>query len=383
MVINNNKLINIAEPSTDSREADALKSPLETGWLTQGPKVKAFEEAFSKRHSVSYSLATTSCTSALHLALATLDIGEGDEVIVPAFTWVATANVIVYCGAKPVFIDVDVKTYNLDTSKLKELINKNTRAIIPVHLFGLCSDISKIRSIVNKDIAIIEDAACAVGATCRGESAGSLGEFGCFSFHPRKIITTGEGGMLTTNNNDYFNRANILRNHGASISEEIRHQGSKPYLLPNFEVLGFNYRMTDFQGSIGLVQLDKLNNFIDERSKWANWYTNSLSDIPWIITPYSPEGFGHSWQAYVVLVDEDKTNYSRNQIMEKLAEKGISTRPGTHAVTELGYYKNILGIDSNKFPIASKLEKNSMAIPLHNKMTEEDFFYISEELHRL
>lgn len=185
-----------------------------------------------------------------------LNVGQGDEVIVPAFTWVSTANVVLYCGAKPVFCDINPKTFNLDTTKLKEKITSRTKAIIPVHLFGLCADMDEIQRIAGS-IPLVEDGACAAGAGYKERAAGSLGKIGCFSFHPRKSITTGEGGMLTTNDDKLAETLSQLRNHGASISEEERHKGPKPFILPDFNLLGFNYRMTDIQGAVGCVQLKK------------------------------------------------------------------------------------------------------------------------------
>ena len=258
--------IPISIPDTGTEEWEAIREPLETGWITSGPKVKEFETLFAEMHGVKHAFAVTSATNALHLALVALGVGSGDEVIVPAFTWVSTANVVLYCRAKVVFIDIDLNTFNLDISDLKNKITPKTKAIIPVHLFGLCADIDSIKKIAGDKIHIIEDAACAAGAMYKGNYAGSLGDFGCFSFHPRKSITTGEGGMITTNNKELAEKVSVLRNHGANISEEQRHHGSKPYILPEFNVLGYNYRMTDLQGAIGTVQLKKLNLFIEERS---------------------------------------------------------------------------------------------------------------------
>src|SRR5262245_24409381 len=268
--------IQIAQPSMGEDELEALRGPLESGWLTQGPAVLAFERAFATRHGVSYALATTSCTTGLHLALAAIGIGPGDEVIVPAFTWIATANVVLYCGATPVLVDVSRETFNLDVDLVKSKVTPRTKAVIAVHLFGLCADIDRLRQTLPPNVTIVEDAACAAGAAYRGRSAGGLGQVAVFSFHPRKSITTGEGGMLTTNDPALAARAEILRNHGASASEEARHHGPKPYLLADFNVLGFNYRMSDLQGAVGAVQLTKLDRFIDERNHWASRYCEAF-----------------------------------------------------------------------------------------------------------
>jgi dTDP-4-amino-4,6-dideoxygalactose transaminase len=361
----------------------ALREPLESGWITQGPKVAAFERAFADRHQVEYALATTSCTTALHLALAALGIGPGDEVIVPAFTWVATANVVLYCGATPVFADVERDTFNLDVADALTRVTGRTKAVIPVHLFGLCADIDALRAGLPKDIAIVEDAACAAGGAYKKRPAGGLGDMAAFSFHPRKSITTGEGGMLTTNRADLARTAEMLRNHGASVSEEERHRGAKPYLLPEFNLLGFNYRMTDLQGAVGSVQLGKLDGFIAERARWAAWYRAQLADIDWLRCPTEPEGGRHAWQAFVTYVNPKRSPRCRNDVMEYLQQRGIATRPGTHAVHMLGYYKDRLGLRPQDYPCARDCEANSLAIPLHNRMKDADFEFVVATLREL
>ncbi len=374
--------IYISQPSMGQEEWEALREPIFSGWVTQGPKVKEFEKLFAKRHQVKHAFAVTSCTTGLHLALAALDIQAGDEVIVPAFTWVSTANVVLYCGATPVFVDIDPKTFNIDPAKVKEKVNEKTKAIIPVHLFGLCADIDAIKEAA-PGIAIVEDAACAAGASYKGKPAGSLGDMASFSFHPRKSITTGEGGMVTTNDDALAEKLNMLRNHGASISEEQRHHGPKPYILPAFEVMGYNYRMTDLQGALGVVQFGKLDQFIEERNKWATFYKKELADLEWLQVPEFSADYSHGWQSFACLIHEDKAPHSRNKIMELLQERGISTRPGTHAVHMLDYYANNFGFKPEDFPGAQLANNCSIAIPLHNKMTEEDYKYIVETLKDL
>jgi dTDP-4-amino-4,6-dideoxygalactose transaminase len=351
-----------------------------SGWLTQGPKVRKFEENFAKKHGVNHALAVTSCTTGLHLALAAMGVGPGDEVIVPAFTWVATANVVLYCGATPVFVDVSTHTFNMDPEQVASKVTDKTKAIIPVHLFGLCADMDAIKAVIPKGVKILEDAACAAGAKYKGRYAGTLGDVASFSFHPRKSITTGEGGMVTTQDSSFFELMDQMRNHGATISEEQRHHGAKPYILPDFNLLGFNYRMTDLQGSIGLVQLDKLDSFIDERSKWASWYGEQLSSIEWLALPQEPENGRHGWQSFVTYVDPSLAPISRNDIMEKLQDMGISTRPGTHAVHMLSIYRERFGLKPNDFPGARDCDANTMAIPLHNQMVKEDYEYVVSAL---
>lgn len=364
--------IPISLPVTGDDEWHALRESLSSGWLTSGPKVKEFEQVFAQRHDVQYAVSTTSATSALHLALIALGIGDGDEVIIPAFTWVATANVVEYCRAKPVLVDISKETFNIDPCQIAEKITVNTKAIIAVHLFGLCADIDAI-SAAAPGIPIIEDAACAAGARYKGRNAGGLGTLGCFSFHPRKIMTTGEGGMVTTDDQELAEIITSLKNHGASISEEQRHNGPRPYLLPEFEILGYNYRMTDLQGAVGIVQLAKLDKWLDERRIAADYYSDHLSRLSWLKLPCSPDGFTHSWQSYVTALDPEISPYPRNRLMEILKEVGIHTRPGTHAIHMLEYYKKRYQMLPEDFPVARYANDQSMAIPLHNRMLPEDF----------
>lgn len=374
--------IPIAIPSMGEEEWMAVREPIEKGWITQGPKVKEFEELFASMHNVKYALAVSNCTTALHLALLACGIGEGDEVIVPAFTWVATANAVLYCNAVPVFVDIDPETFNLDLEQVAAKISPNTKAIIPVHLFGLCADVDYLKTNFPA-LKIIEDGACAAGASLRGRPAGSLGDIGCFSFHPRKSVTCGEGGMLTTNDPGVAAHLDMLRNHGGSISEEQRHHGAKPYLLAAYDIVGYNYRMTDLQGAVGNVQLQKLDRFIDERNTWAKYYNEALEDISWLRTPKVAADCRHGWQSYVTMVDESTSPMSRNEMMELLQQKGISTRPGTHAVHMLGAYVNKYGFRPEDFPGARDADRYSMAIPLHNRMVKEDFDYVISALKSL
>ena len=375
--------IPISLPSTGDEEWQAAREPLATGWLTQGPKVAQFEKAFASRHGVAHALATSNCTTGLHLILAAMGIGPGDEVVVPAFTWVATANVVLYCGATPVFADVSRDTYNLDPADVVRRVTPRTRAVIVVHLFGLCADMDALRAVLPPELPIIEDAACAAGASYKGVSAGALGRAAAFSFHPRKSITTGEGGMVTTNDASLAATADMLRNHGASISEEQRHKGPRPYLLAEFNLLGFNYRMTDVQGAIGSVQLSKLDRFITERDRWAAWYMEQLAAVPWLRMPQRPTDGAHAWQAFVTYVDPQRAPMPRNDIMEALQRRGIATRPGTHAVHQLGLYRQRLGTQPDDFPGARDCDAHTMAIPLHNRMTADDYRYVVDALREV
>jgi perosamine synthetase len=384
------KIIQVAQPYYDDKECKAVEEVIKSGWVTQGPKVAEFEQAFAKKHGVKHGIATSSCTTALHLALLAIGIGPGDAVIVPSFTWVATANAVEYCGATPIFCDIDPQTYNIDPISVRKVLKSsmqqgfNVRAIIAVHLFGLCAEMDEIMALANEyGLRVVEDAACAAGSSYKGQPAGSIGDIGCFSFHPRKILVTGEGGMCTTNDDELAAKISCFRNHGASVSEKQRHYGNAPYLLPEFKVLGYNYRMTDLQGTLGLIQLERLERFISERDYWARYYDQELAKLGWLRTPARPEGYTISWQAYVCMVGEKKAPLSRNRLMEYLQRNRISTRPGTHAVHMLGYYQNKYGLRDDDFPVAKDAYEHSIALPLHNCMQAEDYEYIVSVLRRL
>lgn len=361
----------IARPRIEQDEIDVVSEVLKSGWLTQGPWVKRFETAFATRHTAAHALATTSCTTALHLALASLGIGPGDEVIVPAFTWISTANVVVHCGATPVFVDVLADTCNIDPQAVAAKLSPRTRAIMPVHLFGLCADMDALRAVLPPDIAVIEDAACAAGASWRGTPAGALGDMGCFSFHPRKSVTCGEGGMLTVRDAKLAARAVVLRNHGAAIPEEVRHVAPRPFDMPEFEEAGFNYRMTDVQAAIGCIQLAKLDVFIDERTVLAEAYDARLAQLQWLTIPVRPAESRHALQAYVTQVSEDAPA-GRDGILEALHAAGIGGRAGTHSITGLKVYRERFGTRPEDFPQATRLQKQTLALPLHNHMTLDD-----------
>lgn len=372
--------VSIASPVLGEAELDAVREVLESGWLTQGPRVAAFEADFAARHQVEHALATTSCTTALQLALAALGIGPGDEVIVPAFTWVATANVVVHCGATPVFVDVSPTTYNVTAEEVARQVSSRTRAVIVVHLFGMPADVPAIRQALPEGVAIVEDAACAAGASWDEVPVGGLGDIACFSFHPRKSITTGEGGMLTTNDPALATRATELRNHGAKVSEEDRHRGPRPWELPAFEEIGFNFRMTDIQAAIGIVQLAKLDDFIAYRATLASEYDHALGELGWLSPPSVSPRAAHGWQAYVCTVEGGQS--LRDAMLAELEDKGIAGRPGTHAVTSLEVYRR-RGTDASEYPIASGLAESTIALPLHNAMGSEDQAYVIAALREM
>lgn len=372
-------------------EMRAVQKPLETGWVVQGPYVAEFEESFSAYTRARFSIAASSCTTALHIAVAVLNLKPGDEVIVPAFTWVATANAVEYMGAKPVFCDVDLTTYNIDTARIEELITPRTVGIIPVHLFGLCADMQPIMETARRrGLWIIEDAACALGGWYKGQHAGTFGEMGCFSFHPRKSITTGEGGMVTTGSEDFDRLSRSLRDHGASRSDLARHTDKASFLLSEYNHLGYNYRMTDIQGALGCAQMKRVEWILSERSRRARLYDEMLEGVSWLRTPLVPEGYVHGYQAYVCLFRPDepqlenveRLNEMRNLVMSRLEAQGISTRQGTHAAALQGYYSEKYGLSPEQFPAAYTAERLSLTLPLYPQMTDDEQEFVVYELKR-
>jgi perosamine synthetase len=372
-------------------EMRAVQKPLETGWVVQGPYVAEFEQSFSAYTKARFSVAASSCTTALHMAVAVLGLKPGDEVIVPAFTWVATANAVEYMGAKPVFCDIDLATFNIDPLRIEELITPRTVGIIPVHLFGLCADMQPILELARgRGLWVIEDAACALGGWYQGRHAGTFGEMGCFSFHPRKSITTGEGGMVTTEREDFDRLSRSLRDHGASRSDLARHTDKASFLLSEYNHLGYNYRMTDIQGALGCAQMTRVEWILSERRRRARLYDEMLSDVSWLNTPVVPEGYIHGYQAYVCLFrpeepefeNIERLNERRNRVMSELETAGISTRQGTHAAALQGFYREKYGLGPEQFPNAYAAERLSLTLPLFPQMTDDEQEFVVSELKR-
>jgi perosamine synthetase len=360
--------VNITQPAFDQSEIELVKQCLDSKWVTQGPLTQKFEALFADRHAVEHALATTSCTAALHIAAMALDLGPGDEVIVPAFTWITSANCAEYVGAKAVFADIDLATFNLDPKAVEAALTPRTKAIVAVHLFGLAAPMAQLKAIADKHgLVIIEDAACAVGSTYQGKLVGGLGDIGCFSFHPRKVITTGEGGMLTTNQKALADRIAVLRNHGAT-GPAPGADPSKPYTMSTFNRLGFNLRLSDIQAAVGVAQMAKLDRLLAERRRLALRYTELLTGTDSLVTP-TDDG-GHSFQSYVVRLNGARRE-QRNAVMDALAAHDIQTRPGTHAVHRLGYYVDKYGLRPEQFPNACLAEDTTITLPIFPGMTDD------------
>jgi perosamine synthetase len=381
--------IPITKPVFGPEEREAVVKPLETGWVVQGPFVAEFEQKFSAFSGAAHSVATSSCTTAMHIAVAALGLKPGDEVIVPAFTWVSTPNVVEYMGATPVFCDIDLDTFNLNVKQAAALVTPKTVGIFPVHLFGLCADMDPIMDVARRHgLWVVEDAACGFNSWYKGRHCGSFGDAGCFSFHPRKAITTGEGGMLTTASTGLASLSRSLRDHGASRSDHARHHANAAFLLAEYDRVGFNFRLTDIQAAVGCVQMDRARWIGEERSRVARHYDEVLQQFEWLAPPQVAAGYEHGYQAYVCLFRPEapamanvaRLHEWRNRLMTRLEERGVSTRQGTHAPVLQGFYRKKYHIAAEAFPNATIGDRLSLTLPLYPGMTGEELDYVVSEL---
>lgn len=357
-------MINIAKPIITNEEIEAVTETLKSGMIAQGSKVDSFQKEFSKFVDAKYGIATSSGTTALHTALLALGIKKGDEVITTPFTFAATANSIVYTQAKPVFSDINPKTYNLDPEKIEEQITDKTKAIMPVHLYGQPADMDPIMKIAKYyDLSVIEDAAQAHGAMYNNQPVGSIGSMGCFSFYPTKNMTTSEGGMVTTNDKKLEEQASMIRAHG----ESNRY---------NHVMLGYNFRMTDIAASIGLVQLKHINEFNDKRIANAKYLTEGLKDIDGITTPEKLSNVKHVYHQYTISVSEN-----RDKFQEYLKNEGVGT--GIHypaVIYKQGYYQDQGYVGD--CPNAEKASQHVLSIPVHPSLTQDDLDIVIETIKK-
>jgi len=369
--------IPITKPSLTEEEARAPFESIKSGWVTQGPKVAEFEKAVAAYVGAKHGVATTSCTTGLHLALAAIGVGPGDEVIVPSFTFIASANAILYTGATVVFCEVDPRTYNADPSDIEKRITKRTKAIMPVDQIGLACDIGAINEIAKRHgVDVIEDAAPAIGGTYRGRRVGSNAHQTVFSFHPRKVITTGEGGMILTDDDALADRARKLRAHGMSVSDLDRHKADRP-IIEEYQDLGFNYRMTDIQASIGLVQVRRLDELLGIRVAKATRYNAELAKIKGLEVPYTPPYATHTYQSYCVRLTKDG-RLEREELMSRLLKRGIATRRGVMASHLEKVYRDRVGKVS--LPVTEEAARTTMLIPLFASMTHDEQSYVIDAL---
>jgi perosamine synthetase len=349
-----NPTIRLGWPDLGERELAEVAGVLESGMLTMGPKVGAFEAKLAAACEVEHALAVSSGTAALHLAVLALGLEPGDEVLVPAYTFPATANVVVLAGLKPVLVDVDPETMNIDVAQLE--VGPRTKAVLAVHLFGRPARVEELPD----GLLVLEDAAGALGAQRKGRACGGLGLLGCLSFHPRKIVTTGEGGAVTTNDDDVAASVAAMRNHGW-----------RSLVPPDMPAPGLNYRISDILCAVGIPQLDRLDELLAERTRVADGYSARLRDLP-VLLPEADEGDIHGWQAYVLQVDD------RDRVLAELRAQGIEAQIGTYALHQLGAYR-----DQGPFPGAARVFERALALPFHTRLSDGDLDRVAAALDKL
>jgi perosamine synthetase len=355
-----------ARPYLRGDEGGAVAEVIASGWVSRGPRVREFEAAFAERVGAADAVAVSNCTTALQLALHVSGVGPGDEVVVPSMSFIATANAVWQCGATPVFADVDPRTFNLDPDAAERAITSATKAIMPVHQLGLPADMDRFLALAERHgVALVEDAACAIGATYRSRRIGSLGPPACFSLHPRKVITTGEGGMIAVQDPAVAARLRRLRQHGMDVSDLARH-AARDVVIESYPERGWNYRMTDMQAALGLCQLEVLDEILAERRRLAERYTAAIELIPFLEPPFEPGYAERTWQSYAVTLAGDAP-MDRNDLMRALLLDGIPTRRGVMAIHEEAAYAD----PGVVLPHTEAASRRSLMLPLFAGLTDE------------
>lgn len=369
-------------PFLENAEAEAAHQAVLSGWVSQGPQVAAFEREFAATVGAPHACAVSNCTTALHLALLAVGVGPGDEVITASHSFIATANAIRYCGATPVFVDIDPTTYNLDPRCVAEAVTERTRAILAIHQMGMPCDLHALMAVANRhDIALVEDAACAAGSQIRIDGQWERigrprGQIACFSFHPRKVITTGEGGMLTTSDPECDRKFRLCRQHGMSVPDTVRH-GSQQVIFEDYLVIGFNYRMTDVQAAVGRKQLERLPDLVSRRRAIAASYAELLGNIDGVALPVEPEWARSNWQSYCVRLPN---RVDQKAVMQSLLNQGIATRRGIMCShREPPYSSEKQHHDLRQSELA---QDNSILLPIYTQMTEDDVARVANALRR-
>ncbi|HYC28777.1 MAG TPA: DegT/DnrJ/EryC1/StrS aminotransferase family protein [Chitinophagaceae bacterium] len=367
----NKAFIPLAKPDIREEDIQLVNQVLRTGMLVQGEYVMKLEQSFADYHNVKHAIAVSNGTASLHLALAALGIGQGDEVIVPAFSYVATANVVELVGATCVFVDIDESTFNIDVAAMEQKISVRTKAIIPVHEFGLACDIEKVCEIAARyNLHVIEDAACALGAKQNGKHVGSFGILGSFSLHPRKSITSGEGGMLLTNDDAVAKKLRQLRNHGIEMDCDVM----------SFVEAGFNYRMTDFQAALAYSQFQRLDDILQFKNELSKEYFSTL-DVQKFTLPVVPAGRNHTWQTFHVLLNK---RLLQREVIKALKQRGIGTNYGAQCIPSQTYYKKKYNHNpESEFPNAYKAYSTGLAIPIYERLDKEDITFIAQTINQL
>jgi dTDP-4-amino-4,6-dideoxygalactose transaminase len=365
-------VIPIALPLLADDEADAARAAVLSGWVSQGPQVAAFEREFAEAVGAAHACAVSNCTTALHIALLALDIGPGDEVITASHSFIATANCIRYCGATPVFVDIEPDTYNIDPERVAEAITPRTRAIIAVHQMGMPCNLAALTALAERHgLVVIEDAACAAGSEIRIDGEWERigrprGTIACFSFHPRKVITTGEGGMLTTADAELDRKFRLLRQHGMSVPDTVRH-GSPQVIFEDYVVVGFNYRMTDMQAAIGRKQIERLPDLVSRRRALASRYVELLGNVEGLRLPAEPDWARSNWQSFCVRLPE---RVDQKAVMQRLLDQGIATRRGIMCSHREAPYA--AEADGRKLVESERAQDRAILLPIYAQMTEGD-----------
>lgn len=367
--------IPVAKPEITTADAKAVADTVMSGWILQGPKVEEFEKKLSIYTGAPYAVATSSCTTAMHLGLIAAGIKPGDEIIVPSLSFIASANCIVHAGATPVFVDIDPKTYNLDPKDVERKLTSKTRGILAVHQVGLAADMSQLTNIARThNLLLFEDCACGLGSKIYGKHVGTWGTWGAFSFHPRKAITTAEGGILVTHNKKIAEAVRMLRAHGANIDVKKR-DTSRKVMIESYPLVGYNFRMSDIHAALGLSQFSRIQKMLDARLHLAHRYNTAFKDHPRIVTPFVPEGYYHTYQSYMIRV---KAN--RNKIMQQLLDAGISTRAGVMATHLEKPYRTMY--PKLHLPETEKAAAGTIILPLYPKMSKTDQNTVIQQLQK-
>lgn len=355
-------------PLTGEPEVEAVREVIESGYLTQGAKTAAFESTIRDYTRARHAAAVSSATTGLHLALVALGVQPGDEVVIPGFSFPATANAVIQQGAIPVFVDIDESSFNLDPALLEAAITDRTSAIMPVHAFGLCADMDAINGVAARHgLPVLEDAACALGGTYDGRHAGTLGTAGVYSFHPRKIITTAEGGMITTDDDALAERIGVLRAHGAVRGE----------LFMEFVDAGFNYRLSDVHSAIGLAQMARIDDIVAGRRRAASELTNRISGIDGVRVPSEPAGTAHTFQSYVVMLDD---GIDRDQVIRRMRTRDVETTLGTYGMHLQPYFRERFAIADEDLPHTTRAHHQALTLPLYPQLTGDDMDVIADAL---
>jgi perosamine synthetase len=379
----NHSFLPFHAPSVGDEEIRSVVETLRSGWLTTGAKVSKFEEDFAKYVGSRCALAVNSCTAALHLALDAVGIKEGDEVIVPTMTFAATAEVVLYFRAKPVLVDCEPDTLNIDVEQIERNITRHTKAIIPVHFGGQPCDMDRIVSIARKhDLKVIEDAAHSLPASYKGKMIGTIGDITCFSFYATKTITTGEGGMATTDNPEWSDRMRIMSLHGISKDAWNRYSAEGSWY---YEVLfpGFKYNLTDVAAALGAEQLKKADHFWRVRERLAGLYNERLADVPEIATPVLSSDVQHAWHLYVIQLELERLHLDRNQFINALKEKGIGTSVHFIPLHLHPFYRDSFGYSPGDFPVASAAYQRIVSLPIYPKMTQQDIDRVTDAVRTI